>query len=159
MSDEALREHLSRLLDWGDAHTTYEAAVEGIEPHQRTARAQGVPYSLWQLLEHMRRTQRDILDFCRDPDYEEPNWPDDYWPAADEIPSDEEWSHALQGFLRDRAELVMLAEDREIDLYARIPHGTGQTYLRELLLAADHNAYHLGELVVLRRALGAWSGA
>jgi hypothetical protein len=119
-------------------------------------RPTGAPYSPWQLLEHLRLTQFDILDFCRNPAYEERAWPDDYWPDSPEPPSAQAWDESVAEFLRDRAELVRLAEDPELDLYREIPHGTGQTYLRELLLTADHNAYHVGELVLARRLLGAW---
>jgi hypothetical protein len=156
MPDNALRSHLARLLTWSDAHASFEKAVEALPPALQGVRPTGAPYSPWQLLEHLRLTQFDILDFCRNPAYEERAWPDDYWPDSPEPPSAQAWDESVAEFLRDRAELVRLAEDPELDLYREIPHGTGQTYLRELLLTADHNAYHVGELVLARRLLGAW---
>ena len=119
-------------------------------------RPAGLPYSPWELLEHLRITQRDILDFCRDPGYSERKWPDDYWPTPDEPPTPEAWERSVAGFREDRDALMKLAGDPAVDLFSRIPHGSGQTYLREILLVADHNAYHLGEIVAVRRLLGAW---
>jgi uncharacterized damage-inducible protein DinB len=154
--DASLRTHVRKLLDWEDAHVSFDAAVEGIAPTLRGAVPQGLPHSLWQLLEHLRRTQDDILQFCRNPKYVEPSL-EDYWPPSASPPSDEAWKASIDGFKRDRAELQKLASDTQVDLFARIPHGTGQTYLRELLLVADHNAYHVAQVVVARRALGIWS--
>lgn len=156
MADEALRSHLVRLLTWHDAHVSFEGAVQDLDPALRGAQPRGSPYSPWRLLEHLRLTQHDILDFCRNASYREPSWPDDYWPGTQEPPTAAAWDGSIASYLRDRAELVRLAEDPGIDLFARIPHGTGQTYLRELLLVADHNAYHVGEMVLVRRLLGAW---
>ena len=107
----------------------------------------------------MRITQHDILDFCRNADYEEIKWPDDYWPASPEPPSPTAWDESISAFREDRAALEALALDESIDLFAKIPHGSGQTYLREILLVADHNAYHLGQLVAVRKQLGAWGDA
>ena len=115
-----------------------------------------LPYSPWQLVEHLRITQADILDFCRNPKYRELTWPDDYWPSSKSPPDFTAWDNSVRDFLRDRAALQDLSRDPKINLEARIPHGEGQTYLREILLAADHAAYHIGELVVVRRLLGAW---
>jgi hypothetical protein len=156
MADEALRSHLVRLLTWHDAHVSFEAAVQDLDPSLRGVQPEGVPYSPWKLLEHLRLTQLDILDFCRNEAYRAPHWPDDYWPESQEPPDEQAWDGSVASYLRDRAALVRLAEDPGVDLFARIPHGTGQTYLRELLLVADHNAYHVGEMVVVRRLLGAW---
>ena len=110
------------------------------------------------MLEHLRITQEDILHFCINPEYQERSWPDDYWPEAAAPPSPAAWDSSVAGFRRDREALKRLALNTEIDLTAKVPAGTDQTYLRELLLVADHTAYHLGELVVVRRALGAWPG-
>jgi hypothetical protein len=159
MSDDALRDHLVRLLEWRDAHVDFDAAVAGLPPHLHGSRPAGLPYSPWELLEHLRITQRDILDFCRDANYSEPRWPDEYWPGSPAPASVEAWEESVAAFRRDREELAKLARDRGVELFARIPHGSGQTYLRELLLVADHNAYHLGELVAVRRLLGAWPAA
>jgi uncharacterized damage-inducible protein DinB len=157
MSDSALRAQLARLLDWEDAHLSFDAAVEGVPPKLRGAAPAGLPYSPWQLIEHLRLTQHDILDFCRNPNYRELHWPDDYWPASAAPPKPADWDESIARFRRDRAALQSLASDQTIDLFARIPHGSGQTYLRELLLVADHSAYHVGQLVTVRRALGAWT--
>ena len=158
-ADAALRAQLRRLLDWQDAHAGFDAAVEGVPARLRGVRPEGSPHSPWELLEHLRLTQEDILDFCRNPAYAERTWPDDYWPRGAAPPTPEAWEESVAGFRRDRAALQQLAADPSIDLFATIPHGTGQTYLRELLLVADHNAYHLGQLVQVRRQLGAWKAS
>jgi hypothetical protein len=155
-NDAAFREHLAKLLDWEDAHAGFEKAVANITSSDRGRQPQGLPYSPWQIVEHLRRTQHDILDFCTNPDYVELAWPDDYWPPSPAPPSDKAWDDSVRQFKKDRKALQGLAIDPKIDLFARIPHGSGQTYLRELLLVADHNAYHVGELVVIRRLLGIW---
>jgi len=155
----ALRAQLRRILSWQDAHVGFEKSVEGLSPKLRGVRVVGFPHSAWELLEHMRITQHDILDFCRNPGYTEMAWPDDYWPKVAEPPSDRAWEDSIAAFRDDRAALEALAADESVDLFAKIPHGDGQTYLRELLLVADHNAYHLGQLVVVRQQLGAWGTA
>ena len=155
---QALRAQLVKLLDWGDAHVTFDAAVKGLSPALRGAVPQGFDHSPWQLVEHLRRAQHDILDFCRNPKYVELSFPEDYWPAAGP-PSDAAWKKSIAAFRHDRDELKKLAADTTVDLFARIPHGTGQTFLRELLLVVDHNAYHLGQLVAVRQALGDWKSA
>ena len=114
------------------------------------------PVSAWELLEHLRITQHDILDFCRNPDYEELEWPADYWPRSPQPPDEGTWDESVRQYRRDRKELQQIATDASLDLLATIPHGSGQTYLRELLLAADHASYHIGELVLVRRLLGIW---
>lgn len=151
--DSVLREHLVRLLDWQDAHSDFESVMATIPTASRGIRPRGFAHSPWELLEHLRLCQRDILDFCRNPDYIEPSWPDDYWPATAEPPSESAWDECLGEFLADREAMKRLASDPTVDLYAPIPHGEGQTYLREVLLVADHNAYHLGQLVVVRHVL------
>jgi uncharacterized damage-inducible protein DinB len=155
-TDASLREHLVKLLDWQDAHAGFEKAVANIPPKDRGRQPAGLPYSPWQLLEHLRRTQEDILDFCVNAKYEERAWPDDYWPSAVAPDSDKAWDESVSQFKKDRKALQKLAADPKIDLFARIPHGSGETYLRELLLVADHTAHHLGELIVVRRLLGNW---
>lgn len=154
--DEALRTHLLRLLDWQDAHVDVDSAVAGVPPELQGARPEGLPHSLWELLEHMRLVQRDILDFCRNPDYVEPKWPEDYWPGTAAPPSPKAWNESVAAFRSDREALRRLTTDSGVDLFATIPHGTGQSYLREILLVADHNAYHVGQLVLVRRQLGLW---
>lgn len=153
--DEPLRAHLRRLLDWEDAHAGFDTAVEGIAPAYRGVAPEGLPYSPWQLIEHLRLTQRDILEFCRNPRYVEPS-PEEYWPQSASLPTEAAWDDSIAGFRHDREELKQLATNAAVDLFDRIPHGTGQTYLRELLLVADHNAYHVAQLVVVRRCLGIW---
>jgi uncharacterized damage-inducible protein DinB len=153
---DPLRRHLLDLLTWDKAHITLDEALAGLPASDRGLRPDGLPYSVWQLLEHIRRAQRDILDFCTDPDYEAPDWPADYWPESAAPPSATAWDDAVAAVLEDRDALLALVADDELDLLAEIPHGEGQTYLREILLVADHTAYHVGQLLVVRRALGAW---
>lgn len=152
--DESLRAHLLKMLDWEDAHATFDSAVRGISPAMRGAAPEGLPHTPWQLVEHLRRCQRDILDFCRNPAYAEPA-PEQYWPPSAAPPSEAAWDEGVAAFCRDRDELKRLARETP-DLLATIPHGSGQTYLRELLLVSDHNAYHVGQLITVRRLLGAW---
>jgi uncharacterized damage-inducible protein DinB len=145
------------VLDWEDAHVGFDKAVANVPVARRGTIPQGSAHSLWQLLEHLRICQFDILDFCRNPAYVERPM-ESYWPPSATPPSGRAWAESIAAFRRDRDELKRLAADCGTDLFARIPHGSGQTYLRELLLVADHNAYHIGQLVALRRRLGSWSG-
>lgn len=154
MSDAALRDQLAGLLNWEDAHATFDAATDGIPPELRGVRPEGLPYSPWELLEHLRITQHDILEFCHNADYRELDWPADYWPDSAAPPTASAWDHSAARFRTDRDALRQLAAGPAPDLFATIPHGSGQTYLRELLLVADHNAYHVGQLVIVRRLLG-----
>lgn len=153
---DALRSQVVGLLDWQDAHVGFDAATAGIPWEQLGVPPSDLPYSPWQLVEHMRLTQGDILEFCRNPNYEEPSWPEAYWPADPRPPSVKAWEASLEAFRSDRRALQALARDSSLDLFDAIPHGAGQTYLRELLLAADHAAYHVGQLVAVRRLLGSW---
>jgi uncharacterized damage-inducible protein DinB len=152
-----VREHLSSLLDWGEAHAPFETIIKDIPPKLRGAVPDGLPYSPWQLLEHLRLSQQDILEFCRNSGYTEKRWPDDYWPVTTGPADARSWDESVRQFREDRSALKQLASDPSVDLLAKIPHGTGQTYLRQILLVADHNAYHLGQLVAVRRLLGDWS--
>ncbi|MEP7226121.1 MAG: DinB family protein [Gemmatimonadales bacterium] len=154
----ATRAAIARLLDWEDAHAGFDKVVSGLPRKLQGQVPTGLPYSPWQLLEHLRLTQHDILDFCLNPAYKELRWPDDYWPKDPSPPSAAAWDQSVAGFREDRKALKQLALDPSIDLLGKVPAGEDQTYLRELLLVADHTAYHLGELVVVRRALGAWPG-
>jgi uncharacterized damage-inducible protein DinB len=156
VSDRVLREHVAALIDWEDAHAGLDRIVEGIPSDQWGATAKGFPHTLWQLLEHIRLAQYDILDFCRNPAYTQLRWPDDYWPPSSARPSAAEVARSLAALGEDRHALAAMALDPAVDLFERIPHGSGQTYLRELLLVADHTSYHLGQMVDLRRALGIW---
>ena len=156
-SDAALREHVVNLLTGGHAHATFEQAVKGLPAELRGKVAKGAEHSPWQLLEHLRLAQWDILDFSRNPKYQALKWPDDYWPK-EKAPADEKaWDKSVRAFKKDLKAMVALVEDEKTDLFAKIPHGDGQTILREALLVADHNAYHVGQLVLVRRQLGAWA--
>ena len=155
--DRALRAQLQKLLDWEDAHAGFDAAVEGVPADKRGVAPAGLPHSPWQLLEHIRRAQWDILDFCRNPDYVEPGSMEEYWPDGPAPPRDTDWDESVAAVRRDREALRRLAADPEIDLFARVPVGNEkQTFLRELVLVADHTAYHVGQLVLTRRLLGIW---
>jgi uncharacterized damage-inducible protein DinB len=156
---KSTRELLARFLSWEDAHADFDKAVADLPPADRGRQPAGLPYSPWQLVEHLRITQHDILDFCRNPNYVELEWPGDYWPSTPAPGTPKAWDESIRRFQEDRAALQELARDSAVDLEARIPHGTGQTYLRELLLATDHAAYHVGQLVAVRRLLGAWPRA
>jgi hypothetical protein len=155
--DKAVRRQLADFLDWRSAHVGFDAAVKGVRPRLRGTLAPGFEHSAWQLVEHMRIAQHDILDFCLNPKYTEKKWPDDYWPAARGPKNAADWSKSIATFRLDRRKLQGLAVDPHVDLLAKIPHGTGQTYLREILLVADHTAYHVGQLIDVRRALGNWT--
>jgi DinB superfamily len=153
--DPALRTHLDNLLRMEGAHLSFDAAVSDFPVALAGIKPSGAPHSAWELLEHMRIAQEDILDFSRNPGYVDKVFPDDYWPAAAAPPSDEAWHESVRQFNADLAAMRELVSDPAQDLFARIPHGSGQTLLREALVVADHNAYHLGQLVFLRKLLGA----
>ena len=155
-TDTALRQQLVSLMTEANAHATFDQAIENLPAKLRGVRPEGVPHSPWQLLEHLRLAQWDILDFSRNPKYEEKKWPDGYWPKSPEPPSEAAWQDSIAAFHRDLKEMRDLVEDTATDLFAPIAHGSGQTILREALLAADHNAYHMGQLVLVRQLLGAW---
>jgi hypothetical protein len=152
----ALRDHLLYLLRGGGAHVDFDAAVADLPPELRGARAAGQPHTPWRLLEHLRIAQWDILEFSRDPRHVSPPFPAGYWPAGDAPPDAGAWDRSVSAFRADLKAMQELVADPATDLFAPIPHGQGQTVLREALLVADHNAYHLGQLVLLRRLLGAW---
>ena len=152
-TNQILRDQLSRLLARSDAHTDFDVAVAGIEPGTRGKRPAGLPHSAWELLEHMRLAQRDLLEFCQDAAYVTPAWPDDYWPSTAEPPSPEAWDESVAAVQKDREEFQRLIANAGIDLFHTVPHGVKQTYLREVLVAADHSAYHVGQLMVVRRLL------
>ncbi len=153
---DPLREHLVKVLDWHDAHATFDNAVAGIPPLLQGKQPAGLPYSPWQLIEHLRLTQFDILDFCINPKYVELEWPKDYWPENESPPSAAAWTESIAAYKKDRDQLKKLCANGKIDLFEKIPHGTGQTLLREILLVADHTAYHLGQMIAVRRQLQNW---
>jgi hypothetical protein len=156
MDDQALREHVLDLLKGGGAHLDFEQAIADLPEALRGAKVDGAPHTPWRLLEHLRICQWDILAFSRNPEHRSPEFPDGYWPKGDAPPTPRAWDESVAGFRADLQAMVELVADPQTDLFARIPHGEGQTILREALLVADHNAYHLGQLVLLRRCLGAW---
>jgi hypothetical protein len=151
-----LREQLSYLLKGGGAHVHFMDALEGFPEAKRGTYAQGLPHTAWQLLEHARIAQWDILEFSRNPKHVSPEFPEGYWPKTPAPQSEEGWNDSMFAFRRDLREMIRLVENPRTDLHALISHGDGQTILREALVLADHNSYHLGQLVDLRRALGSW---
>jgi hypothetical protein len=152
----ALREHLLYLLRGGGAHLDFDKAVAGLPPELRGRRPHGLPHGPWRLLEHLRIAQWDILRFCIDPRHVSPSFPEGYWPPDDAPPDPAAWDRSVEAFRADLKAMQDLVADPKTDLFTPLPHGEGQTILREALLVADHNAYHLGQLVVVRRLLGAW---
>ena len=152
----AVREQLVALLKAGHAHVTFDDAVNGFPAAKRGAYAAGLPHTAWQLLEHLRIAQWDILEFSRNAKHVSPDFPEGYWPKTPAPRDEEEWLDSVSAFQRDLREMIRLVENPRTDLYAKIPHGSGQNILREALVLADHNSYHLGQLVDLRRALGSW---
>ncbi|HXZ39777.1 MAG TPA: DinB family protein [Terriglobales bacterium] len=155
-SDKSLRQHLIDLLQGGNAHVKFDDVIADFPAALRGQKAANLPHSAWMLLEHMRIAQWDILEFSRDRNHKSPDWPKGYWPAKDEPPSAAQWNARIRQFRADLKEMEDLVKNPKTDLFAKIPWGDGQTILREALLVADHNAYHLAQIVDLRRLLGAW---
>ena len=153
---QRLREHLIRLLDWEDAHINFSTVLSEWPPELRGVKPAECPHTAWQLLEHLRICQWDILEFSRDPDHVSPDFPNGYWPADEAPPADAAWDGRVAQFRSDLDAMKRLLADPAVDLFAPIAHGQGQTILREALLVADHNSYHLGQLLMLRRLLGDW---
>lgn len=170
-SDAALREELIFELTIGHAHMPFEEAVKDFPEKSMNVVFTNGDYTFWHLLEHIRRTQNDILEFSINPDYKEKEWPKDYWPARNQLSPEataggpgknekatrKDWEKTVKGFLKDRDALIELVKDPKNDLYKKFPHGTGQTLLREINVIVDHNAYHLGEFAIMRQVLGAWN--
>lgn len=154
-----LREQLVYLLKGGGAHVHFADALENFPTNLRGTFVKGLRHTAWQLLEHSRIAQWDILEFSRNAKHVSPDFPGGYWPKAPAPPDEAAWDKSVKEFHRDLAAMVQLVKNPRTDLYKKIPHGEGQTILREALLLADHNSYHLGQLVDLRRALGAWPEA
>jgi hypothetical protein len=151
--DASLREHLLKLLTAEQAHAGFEAAIKNLPAELRGKRPAGADHSAWELLEHLRIAQEDILDFSRNPKYKALDWPGGYWPATPAPPDEKAWDRSVRAFRKDLKAFCALISDPATDLYARIPHGDGQTILREALLIADHNAYHVGQLVLVKKML------
>jgi DinB superfamily len=154
--DAQLREHLVNLLSGGGAHAKFDEVVKDMPEKLRGVKPEGLPHSAWMLLEHLRLAQEDILEFSISAKYKSRTWPQDYWPESEAPPNANAWDKSIQQFHKDLKALQDLVSNPKTDLFASIPWGEGQTILREALLVADHNAYHVGQLVDLRRLLGAW---
>lgn len=154
--DRALRDHLVALLGESHAHVTFKDAIADLPARLRGTKPPGQPFTPWRLLEHIRISQWDILEFTKSAKHVSPKWPAGYWPASDAPSDPAAWDKSVAQVERDLEEMRRLVRDPKTDLFARIPHGTGQTPLREALVLADHTAYHVGQLVLLRRLLGAW---
>jgi len=153
--NDPLREQVVKLLQGGQAHLTLEEVLKNFPPKLRGVKPAGAPHTAWQLLEHLRIAQWDILEFSRDSKHVSPSWPEGYWPQSEKPPSDAAWKKSIAAINKDIKAMQKLVENPKTDLYAKIPHGTGQNILREALLVADHNAYHIGQMMLLRRMLGA----
>ncbi len=157
MNDALFRENVIELLNGGSAHIKISKALAGLLPGNRNKRPENFPYSVWELLEHIRISQNDILKYMVDPKWKSPKWPDEYWPKnKNSAVNDKNWNDAIDFFNSDLDELLKIAQDPEIDLLSELPHAEGVSYLRELLLAADHKSYHLGQIVLVRKLLDNW---
>lgn len=153
-TDNALREHLLKLLSGREAHADFDSATGDWPVQLAGARVANFPHTAWMLLEHMRIAQWDILEFSRNPKHESPSWPEGYWPKSEAPANEKEWTNAIAEFKKDLKAMENLVSNSKNDLYVKFPWGDGQTLLREALLLADHNAYHLGQLVMLRKCMG-----
>jgi hypothetical protein len=154
--DQSLRDHLLELLRGGHGHATFDQAIKDLPANLRGAKAPGLPHTIWQLVEHLRLAQWDILEFSRDKDHVSPDWPKGYWPKTDAPPDAAAWDQSVDSFHKDHQAMMDLVADPKTDLFAKIPWGDSQTILREAMLTADHNAYHVAQIVSTRQALGAW---
>jgi len=154
--NDPVREQVINLLRGGQAHVTFDDVVKDFPSKLRGVKPNGAPHTAWQLVEHLRIAQWDILEFSRKAKHVSPKWPDGYWPKSEKPPSDAAWKKSISSIKKDLVAMQKLIEDPKTDLYAKIPHGTGQNILREALLIADHNAYHIGQILLLRRLVGAW---
>jgi len=155
--NKILRQHLVDLLKGGNAHADFDKAVSGLASALRGEKADGLPHSPWMLLEHLRIAQWDILSFSHNPKHVSPDFPSGYWPKQATPPDAEAWDHSIEAFNKDSRAMQDLVADEKVDLYAKFPWGDGQTLLRQALLLADHNAYHIAQLIDVRRLLGAWT--
>jgi hypothetical protein len=154
--NDPIREQVVHMLQGGHAHVTFDDAVKDFPSKLRGIKPAGAPHTAWQILEHIRIAQWDILGFSKDSKHVSPSWPEGYWPKSDKPPSDAAWKKSVAAIRKDLGAMQKLIANPKTELHARIPHGTGQTILREALVMADHNAYHIGQLVLLRRLAGAW---
>ena len=154
--NDPVREQIIKLLQGGQAHLTLDEVLKNFPPKLRGLKPAGAPHSAWQLLEHLRIAQWDILEFSRSAKHVSPKWPEGYWPSSDNPPTDAAWKKCISAIKRDCRAMQKLVDNPRTDLYSKIPHGTGQNILREALLIADHNAYHIGQLLLVRQLLGSW---
>jgi uncharacterized damage-inducible protein DinB len=154
--NDPLRPFLAKILDWQEAHARFDSAIADLPQDLRGQRPKGAPHSVWELMEHIRLAQRDILDFCRDQNYREKRWPEDYWPSSPAPSSSSAWEESVAAYHADVDAFKALVMDPSFDLFAKVPWGSGQTHIREVVLTADHTAYHVGQIVLVRRLLGAW---
>ena len=154
--NDPVREQIIKLLQGGQAHLTLDDVLKNFPPKLRGLKPAGAPHSAWQLVEHLRIAQWDILEFSRNAKHVSPKWPEGYWPSSDRPPTDAAWKKCISAIKQDCRAMQKLVENPRTDLYSKIPHGTGQNILREALLIADHNAYHIGQLLLVRQLLGAW---
>ncbi|MCF0055830.1 DinB family protein [Dyadobacter sp. CY356] len=150
---------LISLIETGNAHVALDETIDNIPAEMRTVIPQNLPYSIWQLLEHIRITQWDIVEFCISADHKSPKWPEEYWPEKTDIVDDSKWKSTLQQIKNDRERFFDLLNNEKTDLYSPLPHGDGQNIFREALLIADHTSYHLGEILVMRRLLKCWKNS
>ncbi len=155
-NETLLRKQLVTLLTGSEAHVDFEAAIKNLPEELRGKRPKGAEHSAWELLEHLRIAQWDILEYAINPKHESPKWPEGYWPTSPAPASADEWGKSVRAFRKDLKRLCDLVLSESTDLYRKIPHGDGQTILRQALLTADHNAYHVGQIVQVRKLLGAW---
>ncbi len=155
-SDRSLREHLAKLLDGRQAHVGMDSAIDKLSLDELSRKPEGAPWTLWELFEHVRIAQWDVVEFSKSAEHQSPEYPKGYWPDDDAPQDADAWKQSVASFRRDLAAMKAMVLDPEGDLHAKIPHGDGQTILREAMLVADHNAYHLGQMVLLMKMLGRW---
>ena len=156
--DKVMREQLVELLQGKSAHLSFDDAIAGLPPKMRGAKPEGTPHTVWRLVEHMRIAQRDILEFSKDGRHKSPKWPDGYWPEGNAPRDAGQWNQTVKQFRADLKEMMRMVKDKKVDLLAPIPGGQGQTVFREAMLVADHNSYHVAQIVMVRRMLGVWEG-
>jgi hypothetical protein len=154
--NKSLRQHLVKMLDGGEAHATFDDAVKDMPRELQGIRPKGAEHSAWEELDHLRIAQWDIFEFATDPKHKSPKFPEGYWPKSPEPPNDAAWDKSVKQVHADVAKFQKVLLQESTDLFAKIPHGDGQTILRQALVAADHKAYHIGQLILVRRLLGAW---
>ena len=153
---ETWRRIVASSLDWEQAHASLDHAIDGLAPELRGQRPANFPHSAWELLDHIRATQHDLLEFCTNENYHEPKWPDDYWPSSPAPRDDAQWNDCVAAIKRETKALADFTVNDPRDLTTKIPHGTGQTYLRTVIVAVDHTSYHVGQIIAVRRLLDAW---